>query len=172
MRDERIEWDSPTISHVGLGWFRIAGYPVDVYRHGGGGRGHQSAVFIVPEHRFGVAVLTNSSTGNHVHGPIGSRILKHALDLDPPSPPMLIDLDPSELNDYVGSYTSGAMDCDITVEDGQIVLRSRFEWTDFVPEPLKLRFYARDRTWPGEFFRDDSGDVRWFRWTNRLTVKR
>lgn len=52
---------------VGLSWWLRAVDGVTIVSHGGTTAGQQSAFVLVPEHAFGITVLTNSSQGHAAH---------------------------------------------------------------------------------------------------------
>ncbi|RIK43059.1 MAG: serine hydrolase [Chloroflexi bacterium] len=117
----------------GLGWHIIHADGGTVIGHGGSTIGFQALLSVVPEKKFAIACLTNSSRGSAANYPITRWALQHyaGVSLTTPAPVTLRD---DELAIYAGMYSNEWGDAEITVEDGglNIVLTDR---SPFTPEP-------------------------------------
>lgn len=151
--------------------------------HGGSWCNQMSVFRMAPERRFAVVVLTNGHRGAELHGEIVASALRAYLGAVAPEPRFLTP-SPEELHGYVGRYNAIIDDVALSVEEDGLVLETvrrgnalGTEPRPPMPPPVRLAFRAEDRVVAldspmkgnrGEFLRDDSGRVVWFRWGGRI----
>jgi CubicO group peptidase (beta-lactamase class C family) len=166
---------------MGLTWHLNTIGGVRMVRHGGGTVGQQTLLVLAPSRNFALAVLTNSSRGNELHGAVTTWILKRYLDIDEPEPELL-DLTADALAPYVGRYHAAMNDLDLTVRDGGLVLKMtprgglpRADEPE-IPPPVRVALAGEnlliglDEPIKGnrsEFIRDPDGTVGWLRLGSR-----
>ena len=167
---------------VGLSWLLSDVDGVHIVEHGGTTNGHLSAFTMVPERRFAVTVLTNSTRGGELHHAVVDRALAHYLGVRrrPPRPFRRGRVDPAA---YAGRYIDGlrqsAFDL-VALRDGRLkgTLSSLDGEESPVPiAPFHVAFYDDDRAVVQdsrikgsrlEFLRDDRGRLRFVRVGGRL----
>jgi len=154
--------------------------------HGGGTVGQISLLTIVPEHDFGLMLVTNSAAGRRFNPPVTSVALKSYLGVETPKH-VIMDIPEDELGEYAGEYEAKLSAVTVTVNEGGLDLSQRslggFPTTDDKPAstepspPESFGFYLKDQiTGTGEanrytiaqFIRDDEGNVVWIRSGMRL----
>ncbi|MBT3285565.1 beta-lactamase family protein [Candidatus Bathyarchaeota archaeon] len=121
--------------------------------HGGGTVGQISLLTIVPDHDYGMILVTNSATGRMFNPKITNLALKEYIGVDTPELEFM-ELSDDELQDYAGEYEAKLTAMTVAVEDGKLTLSSRylggFPTADDVPEttepspPLPYGFYEKD----------------------------
>jgi hypothetical protein len=121
--------------------------------HGGGTVGQISLLTIVPEHDYGMILVTNSAAGRIFNPKVTNLALKQYLGLDTPEP-TLMDPTEEELNEYVGEYEAKLSAVIVAVEDGKLTLSQKnlggFPTADNIPKttdpspPLPYGFYEKD----------------------------
>jgi CubicO group peptidase (beta-lactamase class C family) len=84
-------------------------------RHGGATYGQLSALVLVPERGFALALLTNANRGGQLHAEVAGWALGHYLGLAAPEPERL-DLSPAELASYAGRYTGALVTADVELD--------------------------------------------------------
>ncbi len=97
-------WESDKAA-VGLSWFRREVNDTYYVSHGGGTNGQVSQLLLLPEHKFAMAIFTNSDDGGAVTLKILRAILKEYFEIEAPQP-KAIESTPEELAAFVGSYTN------------------------------------------------------------------
>lgn len=172
---------------IGITWFIRQAGPLTLYGHGGATKGQQALFQFIPSEDFALAVLTNSDEG----GVLAPNVLVWALDIFfgaqlPQRQPTLLPA--RQLKDYAGRYDLPLSAFDLKPKAGQLIMqeipRGGFPTPDSPPgpasPPVRLAFYAEDRVIGldepmkgalGEFFRDASGAVRFFRIGGRAHPK-
>jgi CubicO group peptidase (beta-lactamase class C family) len=168
--------------HVGFSWLLSDLDGVRLVAHGGTTYGHLTAFDMVPERKFAVTVLTNSTRGGEVH----RAVVKKALDLylgikhDPPKPG---PIDGLQVDRFAGRYVDAFKTYAIVVEPAGRKLKGRFEILEEedsdgpVPPPFRLAFYEPDKVviqggrldgLVADFLRDKRGRVQWLRYGGRI----
>jgi CubicO group peptidase (beta-lactamase class C family) len=109
-------------AHWGLGWMLFDWGGRRVIGHGGGTIGQLSDLRVLPDERFAVAVLTNTSpTGTLLSERIMRWLFGEALGIEmpprlrPPEEPAKLDLAP-----YTGAYERTSLRVDVTERDGRL----------------------------------------------------
>jgi CubicO group peptidase (beta-lactamase class C family) len=163
---------------MGLTWHltRVGG--LVIAEHGGRTNGQTSWLRLVPDRRFAVAVVTNSSRGDALIVPV----LRVTLDAyfgvaQPPASP--VAMSPDALAEYVGTYRRQFQDVSVTIDGDALKIEVTPKMPSLdgkVPPPPpagRIGFFATDRLITlegptageptGEFIRDASGRVAWLR---------
>ena len=174
---------------IGCGWFSRSAGARTVVQHGGGGLGSGSLAAMVPADDFGIAVLTNSNSGNQLKLEVVREVLHRHLGIAPADPPVSDDgHDPGA---YTGRYEDTQRCIDVGTVNERLSVRvetktSTWPFPTSVPElyTCELGFYAPDRTielaGPGEaagrefgheFIRQD-GRPMWIRMASRVARRR
>lgn len=154
--------------------------------HGGGTVGQISLLTIVPEHDFGLMLVTNSAAGRRFNPPVTSCALKSYLGVETPER-VIMNIPEDELGEYTGEYEAKLSAVTVTVNEGGLDISQRslggFPTADDKPAstepspPESFGFYLKDHiTGTGEanrytiaqFIRDDEGNVAWIRAGMRL----
>jgi CubicO group peptidase (beta-lactamase class C family) len=92
-------------SHWGLGWMLFDWGGRRVIGHDGGTIGQQSSMRILPEERFGVAVLTNSMSGSLLASRVMRWLFGQTMGVEVPPRPMPPESPPEiDLTPYEGVY--------------------------------------------------------------------
>ena len=181
MRTPKVEKHG-TDDQMGMGWHlrKVGGVVTAAH---GGTLGHILLLELIPERRFGMAILTNHSSGWRLIQDIEREALRtvEGLTLDPahgighrglnetmPDVPLLPKQpDPAP---YAGTYRRPPV--------GQNIVR--IEYGRLIVDDNPIAFYGSDRAVvidgtnrgnPVEFIRDKSGNVRWIRSVGRIARK-
>lgn len=119
--------------------------------HGGGTVGQISLLTIVPEHDFGVMLVTNCALGRVFNPKITSLVLTEYLGLDAPEPEPIKVIN---LDEYTGEYEAKLTSVKIEAVDGKLALSPKslggFPTADDKPEsteygePANYVFYQKD----------------------------
>jgi CubicO group peptidase (beta-lactamase class C family) len=119
--------------------------------HGGGTVGQISLLTIVPEHEFGVMLVTNCALGRVFNPNITNIALKEYIGLETP---VLEPIEVEKLDEYTGEYEAKLTAIKIEEADGKLVLSQKylggFPTADDVPEkseygePASYVFYEKD----------------------------
>lgn len=172
---------------VGLSWFLYDQDGIRIVRHGGATHGQVSAFLIAPEKRFALTVLTNGNRGSELHREITQVALEQFLGVHPPEKSTL-SMTPAQLAAFAGRYSSSLADIELRVQQGELILQSipkggfpdRNSPPGPTPPPSRLAFTREDRVialdgWSkdvsGEFLRDPSGRIVWFRFGGRVRAR-
>lgn len=152
--------------------------------HGGSTLGFRAALTLVPARGFAVAVLTNGSRGQGVHGPVVDHVLHEWLGVADPQPAPY-PADRGALDELAGTYRGQTVDYAVVTGDGGLVVTSRptrgFPRNDSplppAPPDMRMRLIARDRLqWidppnrglVADVLRGEDGAVRWIRFGGRV----
>ncbi len=167
----------------GLGWAIRFLDGVKVVEHGGSLSGFEVKLKLVPEHRFAIAILTNSGRGGVLGDRVAEWALDHVLGLRAPR------LEPTSLPDdalarFIGSYRSsdGEQEVTLTVADGGLrrVVKvidptgnSAQTYPPTLLKPLSQREFVvvtpdENEGSQVDFIEGDGGTVRFFRMDGRL----
>lgn len=92
-----------SVSSWGIGWSLDTRGGVDIIRHGGGTNGHITQMLAVPEQNFALSVLTNSSRGGEVIGPVEKWLLEKYCGIVDVYPEP-VEVPAEELDRLVGKY--------------------------------------------------------------------
>jgi CubicO group peptidase (beta-lactamase class C family) len=162
-----------------LSWFVREVGEHRMLMHLGGAIGQQSLLAMVPRRRFALVVLTNSAAGSPVINAVLAHALERHLGAHEPALPKPITLAPDDLRTYEGRFRTLGNDVVLSVSaDG---LAMRLENTGAyaqrpTPPPATIAFWDRDRVVGiagfaqgqyGDFLRDATGRVAYFRWGGR-----
>jgi CubicO group peptidase (beta-lactamase class C family) len=163
---------------MGLTWHLSMEGGLGVAEHGGGTNGQISQLRIVPDRRFAIAVVTNSSRG----GTLNTRAVRAAMDaylgIAVPRPARMV-VTADALAEYAGTYRRQFADVTVTVDRDalKVQVTPKMPGLDgrMLPQgpPQRLAFHAKDRLLQieglnagepgGEFVRDAGGRVAWLR---------
>jgi CubicO group peptidase (beta-lactamase class C family) len=172
------------VDFVGLSWMLRDIGGIRTVGHTGGTYGHLTALSMVPERSFAVAVLTNGGRGSELHRDIIALALREYLGVATPEPTP-VSIGAEELAGYAGHYSSLLSDIDLTASEGNLVLQAipkgGFPFRDSPagekPPTVRVAFVGKDRVLGlddpskgsrAEFLRDATGEVAWFRWGSRI----
>ena len=175
------------INMIGLSWFISNVNGVKIIGHSGSTNGQVSDVRIVPERKFAVAVLTNSSTGRTLCYDESKSALRRYLDVTLPEP-MPLELPPDTLSEYTGRYDSALAVGEVSFQDGGLALTLTFKGGFPTPDsppppsppPMRIALYDEDRmialddpfkSERGEFLRDPDGHIAWLRVAGRVFAR-
>ena len=155
-------------------------------RHGGGTVGQVSLFTLVPDHDFGILLVTNSSTGGQLNMKVTDWALEHYLGVATPEP-TLLDVPQERLGEYEGIYEATLTTAEVRVDEGKLVIGRRFLGgfpTKDVPPPdaeppppVHYGFYDEDQIvgleapFEGDvaqFIRGPDGSIRWMRLGTRI----
>lgn len=170
---------------MGLAWFvgDVAG--TKTLQHGGSTFGQQTQLLLVPEHSFVYGAVTNAGVGTKLNDKIEKWALKEFLGLEDAEPEP-IDASPEELAPYVGLYSRPAMDTEIRLEDGQVIMqitsKDLLNTEDKAPQPppATMKLCGKDQmvVMDGmfkdlrvEFLRDDEGNIDYLRLGLRINPR-
>jgi CubicO group peptidase (beta-lactamase class C family) len=107
---------------MGLGWILAEWDGERVIGHGGGTIGQTSFLQVLPDRRFGVCLLTNSSTGAALWRSLGSYLVEEFAGVRIPELPKPPDEPPAlDLAKYAGSYHRLGLEIDLKAENGSLV---------------------------------------------------
>lgn len=171
-------------SSVGISWLLQEVGGEQIVGHGGATNGQISAFMMVPTRNFAITILTNANQGRTLNSEITAWAFAHFLGLKNPEP-TLRPLPASDLEPFAGHYSAALSDITLTVEDDQLILQAKpaggFPKKDTppppAPPPAPIAFLADDRVVAvdglmkgnrGEFLRDATGAISWFRWGGRI----
>ena len=168
---------------VGISWLLEDYGDTRLVMHGGTTYGQLSAFAMVPERDFAVTVLTNSSRGMEVHGPVLRKALSLYLGVERELP-VPITANGSDLSGYAGRYVDAFKSAAIDLEVKGRRLHAAMSPLegDGGPglAPFHLALFDVDKVlvqggWldglRAEFLRDGRNRVRWIRFGGRLWRK-
>lgn len=189
MRKEQA--DAGGRGKMGLSWFiRQApwqGKSLFIYGHGGATHGQQAVLYFLPQEDFAVALLTNSDAGGRITAALLDWALEIYFQTRQPIPEPY-PLTRTALQEFAGLYELPLSAFQLTPSRGALLRRDLprggFPTPQTPPGPpepdVRLAFYAPDRVIgldepyknaPGEFLRDEHGQVRFLRLGGRLHPK-
>jgi len=163
-------------ANVALAWLVDRHGGVDLVSHGGATVTHMSTLVIVPDRQAALVSLTNGANGIAVNEALRFRFLEHlGIDVHAGEPELLA-LPRDALAEYAGRYEWPTSDIELAVDGDGLLMR--LTWKGYVAArppmpPFRLAFVGRDavtrrdaasRAPLGDFIRDPSGRVRFFRW--------
>jgi CubicO group peptidase (beta-lactamase class C family) len=172
---------------MGLTWFIRQVGNVTAYAHGGATNGQQAYFFFITDQDFACAILTNSDDGGIITSGVFSKTLKLYFGAES-AHPKPIAVPSKELQEYTGRYQIGTECFDLKVRDGYLIYHhiplGGFPKPDSPPgpamPPMRFMFYDKDKVIGldepykdamGEFFRDDKGQLQFFRIGGRAHKK-
>jgi CubicO group peptidase (beta-lactamase class C family) len=167
---------SEVLDGVGVTWLLSTVGGARVVQHGGSTNGQQSALVLVPERRFAVAVHTNANAG----AVLGAEVVHEALDQFlgiRPTPPAAQPLPDGFAADLVGVYgDESAASIAVAERDGELVATPRQAGEPIPGEELVLRSAGGDLlvsdyrgiTVYTDAVRNGAGEVAWLRFSGRL----
>ncbi len=133
-------------AHIGLGWMIGDWDGERAIGHGGGTLGQLSFLQVLPDRRFAVCLLTNSSTGGLLWRELGGYLFEELAGVtmpklpQPPDPPPAIDL-----GRYKGRFERLSQSYDLAMKDGELIMSTTASGplADHMP-PQKLRLRPID----------------------------
>jgi len=164
---------------VAISWWLRDIDGVTIVSHGGTTNGQHSAFFLIPEHNFGCAIMSNSGpNGPVVNNELGRWLLEERFGLVAKDPEP-IKLDDAALAPYVGTYSTIAVTCIVTASNGGLLVKTKIDpevWKeisddeapDEPPFPIGMLEGPGDRYivpegdakgMKGHFVRDASGKI-------------
>ena len=164
---------------IGLTWMLRERDGRRIVSHGGATNGQQALLALVPQERFAVAVLTNSSRGGELCANVVREALRELVGIEAPDPePLTLAAD--EVAEYLGLYSAPLTDAELVADDGSLTLKmipkGGFPKPDSppfpAPPPAPVAFYDRDKVFVpegpmagarGDFIRDGDGRIVWLR---------
>lgn len=172
---------------MGITWFIRKIGDVTAYGHGGATYGQQAYFFFIPDRDFACAVLTNSDDGGIITAGVFSKVLELYFNAraELPKP---VETSNKDLKEFIGRYQIGTECFDLKVRDGYLVYHhiplGGFPTPDTPPgpamPPMRFSFHERDQVIGldepyknalGDFFRDEKGNVQFFRIGGRAHKK-
>ncbi|MFD6290560.1 serine hydrolase domain-containing protein [Streptomyces sp. NPDC060205] len=115
----------PMYVNYGLGWAIVREGDDPVLSHGGANLGMHSNLYVIPEQKAVLAVLTNSTTGFQLYTELCERLLKECFDVSspapsyPPEPSLKVDNE-----QFTGVYESPNGQVSVEVHGGRLHLRT------------------------------------------------
>jgi CubicO group peptidase (beta-lactamase class C family) len=145
--------NGPLGQYRGIAWSVEDVGNVTIIGHGGATFGQQALLWIAPEKRFAIAMLTNSSQATQLQNAITKwswdRCLGVRREAAQPVP-----LDPARANAVAGTYRNPSNELRIALEGSALVLHQRPLESSFrklmknpppIPEPVELAFNTAGR---------------------------
>jgi hypothetical protein len=172
---------------MGITWFIRQIGDITAYAHGGATHGQQAYFFFIPDKDFACAILTNSDDGGIINAGVFSKVLELYFNATA-NKPKIIEIPARELKEYVGRYKIGTGCFDLKVKGKHLIYYDiplgGFPKPDTPPGPalprMRFAFYEKDKVIGldepykdalGEFFRDDQGELQFFRIGGRAHKK-
>lgn len=161
---------------VGVTWLLSTVGGARLVQHGGSTNGQQSALVLVPERGFAVAVLTNANEGAVLGAEVVNRALDQFLGIRP-TPATDRPLPAGFVAELVGDYGDrSAISIAVAERGGDLVATPRQAGEPIPGEEIVLRFAGGDRlvsdyhgiTVYTDAVRDGAGEVAWLRFSGRL----
>jgi CubicO group peptidase (beta-lactamase class C family) len=113
-------------AEMGLGWMLSEWDGERVIGHGGGTIGQLSFLQILPDRRFAVVLLTNSTTGGALWRDLGRYLFDEFTGVHMTEIPKAPDAAPKiDLQPYTGSYRRLGVEMELKVEDGKLVIETK-----------------------------------------------
>lgn len=172
---------------MGITWFIRNVGNITAYSHGGATHGQQAYFFFIPDEDFACAILTNSDDGGIINAGVFSKVLDLYFNTKATFPKP-IDVSTLELKAYAGRYKIGTECFDLKVKGRYLVYHhiplGGFPTPDTPPgpalPPMRFAIYERDNVIGldepykdalGDFFRDERGQLQFFRIGGRAHKK-
>jgi len=164
---------------IGITWMLRDVCGTRIVEHGGGTNGQLSALMMVPERGFAIAVLTNADRGVILCHEVTKWALHHYLDIEEPGA-VPLKLPEETLISYVGRYSSALAEVELSLRDDGLIMQVTYKGgfptkespPPPSPPPVRLAFYDDDcvvalddpmKDARGEFLRNPDGSIAWFR---------
>ena len=185
MQTPALTWTNE--QYVGLSWNIVNYGDTATIGHGGATKGFLAQLRIVPSRDFAIAMLTNTSRGGLLNVAAVNSALKNFLGLEfPNATPITVSAE--KLDEIVGSYANVFARYEIRREKHELTLHDTQLIGFPTPEtplpppmpPMKMGFYGEDKIVVldgalkdarGEFLRDESGKIKWFRLGARARLR-
>ena len=187
MREQRSVCRSG-VEGAGVAWLLGRRGLLRLIEHGGNlSNVMVSSYSMAPEANLAVSVMGNSAAG----GPIGQEVRDLLLDAvaGPPEDPLTVDVTQPDLAEYAGTYVAGQWEVVVDLVEDQLEFRMQLTDVDDLDEAVRELFEARRTritfigsdlvglaggppTPVGDFIRDDSGRISFFRTGLRLAAHR
>jgi CubicO group peptidase (beta-lactamase class C family) len=172
---------------MGITWFIRNVGNLTTYSHGGATNGQQALFCFIPEKNFALAILTNSDDGGIINNGIFSYALKLYFSAAS-TLPKAIKTPVRELEKFTGRYRIGTECFELKVKGDHLIYHhiplGGFPKPDTPPgpamPPMRFSFYEQDKVIGldepykdalGDFLRDESGKLRFFRIGGRAHKK-
>jgi CubicO group peptidase (beta-lactamase class C family) len=140
MRQPQIGIPDKTLGEaMGLGWRLFRFGDENAFGHWGGNIGQYCQLLVVPERRFGVAILTNAFRSAPVHHEILSFLLSEQLGLLSDDVRALPPEPKDDLSPYAGTYESRVARLEVEVRDGALWMSAS------EPETFLQSLYSGER---------------------------
>ncbi len=170
---------------IGFSWMLRDVGGTRLVMHTGGTNGQIAVLALAPQQAFAISVLTNADSGAELQGRAITRALKEFLGIEQP-PAAIREVPAGDLQEYTATYAPVLAIHEISATDNGLLLQSRSPGPMPLsdgrlqpppPPPIPLGFYDTDRVIAlegasagskGEFLRDASGTITWFRWGGRI----
>ncbi len=111
--------------HVGISWLLRDVDGLRLVTHGGTTHGQHSEFVLAPERNFALISMTNCGpNGPQFNDKLLEWALEHYLGVTEPEP-VPLDLSDEALAQYVGTYETIIVFCEVTARDGQLALSIR-----------------------------------------------
>ncbi len=164
---------------MGITWFIRTVGDVTIYAHGGATLGQQAYFFFIPDQDFACAILTNSDDGGIITAGVFSKAMQLYFNAKAELPKP-IETPARELKEYLGRYQIGTECFDLKARGKYLIYHhiplGGFPMPDTPPgpamPPMRFAFYEKDKVIGldepykdalGEFFRDEEGQLQFFR---------
>jgi CubicO group peptidase (beta-lactamase class C family) len=174
---------------MGLNWFIRDIDGIHLIGHSGSTDGHNSTLWMAPERKMALAVLTNLDPGSFLCDDLKNWVLEHCLGIvQHERVPLKVTSD--QLKEYVGRYVTPPTGdlCELLLAEGSLLLKQTpgdystvgYPPPDAVP-PAHIILYAPDRfiltEGPSkgrtvEFLREETGQIAWLRLDGRIAIRR
>ena len=177
---------------VGISWMLRDVDGVQVVAHGGSTIGQQSAFEMVPERKFGIAVLTNGgSAGSDLNHGLVRDVMAHYAGIVE-TDPVALERESGGLADYVGQYDTIAMAIEVSQADGglKVAMTAKPAFLeslgataeDFAEPPVPIGMVGAEgdkfvvtegaaKGMKGYFARNDAGEVSGVHMGGRLAAR-
>ncbi len=179
--------DAGGFRQMGLSWFIRRAGEMEIYGHGGATHGQQAALHFIPSQNFAVVLLVNSDEGGILTDKILSQALEIYFNVSLPAPTPL-ETAPETLTEYAGTYDLPISAYTLQPQGDSLLLneipRGGFPTPQTPPgpamPPVRFQFYAPDKIIGldepmkgslAEFFRDETGAIRFLRLGGRVHPK-
>lgn len=180
-----LEMQTPRFSSVdpqsvGLTWYMRDVNGSNMIGHGGGTKGQNTNLQILPAHNMAFAILTNGDQGTTLITSVTKTILEQYLGVAP-TIDTPIPMSEERLQEYVGHYEASMDDINVSISDNELILHVTNKGgfptpttppAPTQPPPVRAAFYAPDKIFLRDdpfkdshcqFLRDANGKIEWLR---------